>query len=348
MAVGEHVARLHERLDELPLLVTNPVNLRYLIGFQSSNAALLVAPDRLTLFSDFRYAEAARALAGVEFVETKRALLRDLAARLEGRVGFEATHVTFDGWSSLNEGPAELVPTAGVVEELRAVKDERELSAIRRAAEIADDAFRALLDERWVGRTDRELAFRLEQLMHERGAEAASFETIVAPGARGALPHGRPNGSKVGAETLVVVDWGCVVEGYCSDCTRTVATGALSDELREMYEVCLEAQQRAVEGARAGLTGIEADALARQVIDDAGHGERFGHGLGHGVGLAVHEAPRLSTESSDTLVPGNVVTVEPGIYAAGLAGVRIEDLAVVTENGLDVYTAVPKELLTVS
>jgi Xaa-Pro aminopeptidase len=176
-----------------------------------------------------------------------------------------------------------------------------------------------------------------------------SFESIVASGPHGALPHGRPTDTIVEKGTLVTVDWGVVADGYCSDCTRTFSTGGhLPDRLREAYDVCLAAQQRAVAGIKAGVTGVEADALAREPIAAAGFGENFGHGLGHGVGLMVHEAPRLSMESTDTLATGNCVTVEPGIYLPGLGGVRIEDLAIVRENGLDVLTSFPKDLIEVS
>jgi len=352
MAVGERerverLGRLRELLEE-PLLVTTPANVRWLTGLDSSNAAVLVGADDAKLFTDFRYAPAARRVDGFDFVETKRSLLGDLSPRLPGRVGFEAAHVTYAGWETLGTGGAELVPTFGIVEGLRAVKSPDELDAIRRAAAIADEALQELLDEPWLGRTDRELALRLEQLMRVRGGEGASFESIVGAGAVGANPHGRPAGVLLEPGTLVVVDWGCIVDGYCSDCTRTFSTGELPDELEEIYELCRAAQQRAVDGIKAGVSGVDADLLARQPIDDAGYGAQFGHGLGHGVGLLVHEAPRLSTESNDVLAPGNVVTVEPGIYLEGKAGVRIEDLLVVTEHGADVLTSLPKELHTLS
>jgi Xaa-Pro aminopeptidase len=351
MAVGDRLARLRARLEE-PLLVTTPANVRWLTGLSSSNAALLVEPDDATIFADFRYAAAARAAAEslecVEFVETKRSLLADLAGRLAGRIGFEAEHVTYAGWETLDAGEAEFLPVHGAVEALRAVKGPDELDAIRRACAIADEALGELLDEPWLGRTDRELALRLEQLMVARGAEGAAFESIVGAGPVGANPHGRPEGAVLEPGTLVVVDWGCVVDGYCSDCTRTFSTGGLPDELERIYEVCREAQQRALDGLAPGVSGVDADRLARQPIEDAGYGGRFGHGLGHGVGLLVHEAPRLSQESSDVLEPGNVVTVEPGIYLEGQAGVRIEDLIALTQDGVDVYTTLPKDLHTLS
>ncbi|HET7044572.1 MAG TPA: Xaa-Pro peptidase family protein [Gaiellaceae bacterium] len=338
--------RLRARLEE-PLIVTSPVNVRYLTGLQSSNAALVVEPERVLLFADFRYRDAAGAVEGVEFVETARALLPDIGRRLRGRHGFEAAHVSYAGYEALREGGLELVPRRGLVEALRAIKDESEVDAIRRATHAADAALEALVRETWIGRTERELAWRLEELMHAHGAQGVSFETIVGSGPTGALPHGRPTDKLVARGELVVVDFGAVVDGYCSDCTRTFSTGELPGELRRAYDVCLAAQEAAVEGIRAGMTGPEADRLARDRIEAAGFGAQFGHGLGHGVGMEVHEAPGLRPESADVLEPGMVVTVEPGIYQPGLGGVRIEDLAVVRDDGLEVLTSFRKELVTV-
>ena len=195
--------------------------------------------------------------------------------------------------------------------------------------------------------SERELAWRLRELLHAHGADELSFDSIVASGANGAQPHAIPTDKIVERGTLVIVDWGVRVDGYCSDCTRTFSTGGVPARLREAYDVCLEAQQQACAGIQAGLTGIEADALARDPITAAGFGENFGHGLGHGVGIAVHEAPRLSTESTDTLEAGHVVTIEPGIYLPGLGGVRIEDLAIVRDDGVELLTSFPKELIEV-
>ena len=341
------IDRLRGSLEE-PLLVTTPANVFYLTGFASSNAALLVEPDAGTrLFTDSRYAERAPRTEGVEVVETKRALIRALGELLHGRVGFEPHGVTFADYSALVDAGLDLVPRAGAVEALRAVKEPGELEHLTHAAEVADAAFSDLLEERWVGRTERELAWRLEQHLHDRGAQAVAFPSIVAGGPNGATPHAETGDRVVEAGTTVVVDWGCTIRGYHSDCTRTVATGELPDELRRAYDVCRDAQQAAVDGVRAGLTGVAADAIARDRIVAGGFGERFGHGLGHGVGVMVHEAPRLSTEYQDTLVPGNVVTVEPGIYISGLGGVRIEDLVVVREDGVDVLTSISKDLIAV-
>jgi Xaa-Pro aminopeptidase len=344
--VNDRIARVRERIDG-PFLVSDLVNVRYLTGLSSSNAALLVEPDRARLFTDFRYLESARALDGIEVVETKRDLFQSLADELSGEIAFEATSVTFERHARLYAGGVEPVPTYGVVEELRAVKADEELDAIRRAAEITDEAFDRLGNERFIGRTEGELAWRMQQLLHELGAETASFSPVVASGPNAARPHHFPGQRKVGAGDTVIVDAGCTIEGYCSDCTRTFAAGSLSDELRRAYEVCLEAQIAGVEATQPGASGPGVDAAARDRIEAAGFGEMFGHGLGHGVGLAVHEAPRLAKESTDTLQERNVVTVEPGIYMAGVGGIRIEDLVVVREGGPEVLSRVRKDLLTV-
>jgi Xaa-Pro aminopeptidase len=338
---------LSGRLDA-PLLVTNLTNIFYLTGFDSSNAALVVEPGGgATLYTDFRYIESARNVPDVEVTMTKRALLHDVGGRLKGRVQFEADVLPYAEWARLAAGSAELVPVAGIVDSLRAVKDSEEIGKLHRAAKIADRGLEALTAETWIGRSEKELAWRLRELLHAHGADELSFDSIVASGRNGAHPHANPTDRIVEKGTLVTVDWGARVDGYCSDCTRTFSTGRLPDRLREAYDVCLDAQKKACAGLKAGMTGVEADALARDPITAAGFGENFGHGLGHGVGLMVHEAPRLSAESSDTLEPGNAVTIEPGIYLEGLGGVRIEDLAIVRENGVDLLTSFPKELAEV-
>ena len=341
------IDRLRVSLEE-PLLVTNGINVRYLVGFSSSNAALFVEPERVRLFTDFRYAETARAVEGVEFVETKRSLVGALAELLDGTVGFEADAVSYASWEVLRAGGLELVPRRGLVEALRAVKDESELEKIRRAGEITSEGYARLADERFVGRTERELAWRLEDLFRELGADAPAFESIVASGPNAAKPHARPTDRTMEAGETIVIDAGAMVEGYNADCTRTFATGPLPQELKAAYQATLEGQLAGLEAVRAGVTGIDADAAARDKIEAAGLGEHFGHGLGHGVGLEVHEAPRLSRESSDTLVSGNVATVEPGVYLAGLGGIRIEDLVVVTDGEPEILTSFTKDLITVS
>lgn len=345
--MGARLDALAARLDA-PLLVTNLVNVRYLCGLKSSNAALLVEPGGgATLYTDFRYLEQARAVPDVELVMTRRSLPADVGERLRGRVQFEADALSYADWERLSAGNANLVPSTGLVSALRAVKDEDELGKISRAARIADRAFEALTAETWIGRTEKQVAWRLRELVHAHGGDDAAFDSIVASGPNGALPHVRPTERIVDTRTLVTVDWGVVADGYCSDCTRTVSTGRLPDRLREAYDVCLAAQRRACAGIRPGMSGVEADALARDVIEEAGFGDHFGHGLGHGIGLEVHEAPRLSRESKDTLEVGHVVTIEPGIYLPGEGGVRIEDLGVVREDGLELLTSFPTELIEV-
>jgi Xaa-Pro aminopeptidase len=344
--VNPRIERLRESLEE-PLLVTNPTNILYLFGFKSSNAALLVEEDRTRLFTDFRYSEAARAVEGVEFEETKRALLADLAGRLSGRIGFEADFVSFAGFETLRGGSIEPVPRRGLVERLRAVKDDDELGAIKRACEITDRVFERLVEERFVGRSERDLSWTIEQLFHDEGAETVAFETIVASGPNSARPHGRATDRQISRGETVIVDTGCVVGGYASDYTRTFTTGFVEGPIKEAYALVLAAQQAGFDALRAGVRGIDADAAARRVVDGTAFAGMFGHGLGHGLGLEVHEAPRLSTESTDTLAAGNVVTVEPGIYLEGRAGIRIEDNVVVTDDGVRNLTGFRKDLITV-
>jgi Xaa-Pro aminopeptidase len=344
--MNDRVERLRERLEE-PLLVSDPANIVYLSGLESSNAALLVEPERVRLFTDFRYAEAARAVEGAEFVDAKRDLYQTLSELLEGTIGFEATSLTFERHARLHAGGIDLVPRYGVVEELRAVKDEDELDSMRRAAAVANIAFERFADGGdLVGRTERELAWRFEQFLHEANADGLSFPVHVASGPNAARPHSNPGERRVGKGETVLIDAGCVVDGYCSDCTRTFATGPLPDELQRAYDVCLDAQLAGLAAVRPGASGPGVDSAARDRIEAAGFGEAFGHGLGHGVGLLVHEDPRLARESRSTLEVGNVVTVEPGIYLSGLGGIRIEDLVVVTDEGPEILTTFPKELRT--
>jgi Xaa-Pro aminopeptidase len=342
------IARLRETLEE-PLLVTSETNVRYLCGFESSNAALLVEPDRARLFTDFRYIDAAREVPDVEAVQTVRDTVGWFAANLSGRIGFEAHILPVTYVDRLRAGGLDLVPRVGLVERLRAVKDEAELEALRRACAITDRVLERLAAEvRFVGRRELDVAWDLTCLYHEEGADKEAFEAIVGSGPTGSGPHARAGERVIQAGELVVVDTGCTVDGYSSDYTRTFATGELDGEMREAYDTVLAAQQAALETIRAGVGGVEADAAARSVIEASPFAGTFGHGLGHGLGLDVHEAPRLSTESADTLAPGNVVTVEPGVYLSGRFGVRIEDDVVVTADGLENLTGFRKDLTVVA
>jgi Xaa-Pro aminopeptidase len=344
--VTDRLDRLAHRIDD-PLLVTNLTNIRYLTGFQSSNAALVVERDRVRLFTDFRYISAAGDVEGVEVVQTKRDVVSELAKTLEGRVAFERS-LAYGSYETLRDGGLDLVPTSGLVEGLRAVKDEGELELLRRACAITDRVFERLTDVKFVGRTEREVSWELAELFHEEGGDALAFESIVGSGPTGSRPHARAGDRTIGAGELVVIDAGCTIDGYASDYTRTFATGPLDGEPMEAYETVLLAQRRALDGIRAGVSGVDADALARGVIDESPFNGAMGHGLGHGLGLDVHESPRLSTESSDVLVPGNVVTVEPGVYLDGRFGVRIEDDVVVTEDGIENLTGFRKDLIEVA
>jgi Xaa-Pro aminopeptidase len=344
--VNDRIARLREQLEQ-PLLVTNPTNVRYLVGFESSNCALFVEDDRTRLFTDFRYIQAAREVEGVEPVMTKRDLITELADQLSGRIAFERV-LPYGLYEVLRDGGLDLVPTSGSVEKLRAVKDDGELELLRRACAITDRVFERLTKVPFVGRAERDVSWDLAELFHEEGGEDLAFESIVGAGPTGSRPHARAGDRKIGAAELVVIDAGCTIGGYASDYTRTFATGPLDREAKEAYQVVLLAQQAALDGIRAGISGVDADGLARRVIDESPFTGKLGHGLGHGLGLDVHEAPRLSTESNDVLEPGNVVTVEPGIYLDGKFGIRIEDDVVVTEAGIENLTGFRKDLIEVS
>jgi Xaa-Pro aminopeptidase len=346
-------ARLAEQgLDAL--LVTDRANVRYLTGFTGSNGFAVVGPSVRRFVTDFRYVERAK----TEVPDFDRELgppqlWGALSSGWNGgpvRLGFDDADLSVRSHRRVVEAlpeRVELVEANGVVEAERAVKEPGELERIRAAAAVADDVYDWLFDQGIVGRTEREVAFLLEHEMRRRGAQDPSFPSIVASGEHGALPHAEPRDVPIAPDVLVTLDIGARLDGYCSDCTRTWATGVLPDDLAEAYTLVLRAQLSSLAAVRPGPEGREVDAVARELIDAAGHGEHFGHGLGHGVGLEVHEAPRLSRLGDARLQAGNVVTVEPGVYLPGRGGVRIEDLVVVTEDGSDVISRTTKELVIV-
>ena len=334
------------------LVVTNLVNVRYLTGYTGTNGVAVVGPDRRLFLTDFRYmTQAAEQVAGFDVARGERDLLGDVAEAVSGRVGFEDASLSvrrYERLRGLVGERAELVPAGDLVEALRAVKEPAEAEAIRAAAALADDALAAVLERGLAGRSEHEVAVDLEHEMRLLGAESPSFPSIVAAGAHGALPHAEPRAETIPRDVLVTIDWGSKVDGYCSDCTRTYATGeGVDDEALAGYELVRSVQERSVGEVRAGRRGKEVDAVGRATIEEAGHGDHYGHGLGHGVGLEVHEGPTLSPRSKDTLAAGNVVTVEPGIYVPESFGVRIEDLVVVTDDGCDVLSSLPKSLTVV-
>jgi len=341
------------------LVVTDLHDIRWLTGFTGSNAVVLVAAGDgtpvLRFLTDFRYVTQAAEQVPDDWERIDGG--RDLggagiATHLPdgvSRLGFDDGHLTVAAHRRLADAlpdGVELVGAGDAVRRLRAVKDEGEVARIRASAELADAAFtQVVLEGPVVGRTERELAIDLETAMRRLGASGPSFDSIVAAGAHGALPHASPRDVAIPSGVLLTVDWGAILDGYCSDCTRTIATGPVDGLEREVYGVVLDAQRRSLAAVRAGAGARDVDAVARELIAAAGYGDRFGHGLGHGVGLEIHEAPTLSPRGSGVLRAGEIVTVEPGIYLPGELGVRIEDLAVVTADGSEVLNTLDKELL---
>lgn len=359
MSVPERRAQLlAERMAarELDLLlVSDIVNVRWLTGFTGSSAAAILGEGgRRRFITDFRYLSQSADQLHDSWEREIATELLPAVARAAGdaslMLGFDDANMSVKDHARLEAllgGDVELEPAGGLVEELRAVKDAAELDAIRTAARIADAALEEVLGRGLVGRTERDVAIDLEFTMRRLGAEGASFAPIVAAGTHSALPHAEPRDIAIADGTLCVIDWGASHEGYASDCTRTFATGELDQRDAGVYALVLEAQLAAVAAVRPGPVGREVDAVARAVIDAAGHAEHFGHGLGHGVGLAVHEGPRLSKQGETALAQGMVVTIEPGVYVPGAVGVRIEDLVIVTEDGCEVVSGLPKELRVV-
>jgi Xaa-Pro aminopeptidase len=344
---GERLEGLLAERELDRMVVTDLTNVRYLTGFTGTNGACVCGPGVRFFLTDFRYTERAAAeVEGWETVTIEGDWLGGIAERLQGRFGFEDDHVPVRMLEKLKGKLAdgvEPVAAGGLVERLRRVKDDGELEAIEEAAKLADEVFLWSVERGLAGRSEREVARAAEARIRELGGDP-SFPAIVGAGPTGALPHAEPGEREIGKGELVVFDMGAQLQGYCSDGTRTFATGEPGEAARAVYEVVREAQQAALAAIAAGAKGEGVDAVAREAIDAAGHGKRFGHGLGHGVGLEVHEAPRLSLRSDDVLAAGEVVTVEPGIYLPGEYGVRIEDLVVVTEDGHRNLSSLPKQL----
>ncbi len=346
------------------LLITNLTNVRYLTGFAGTNGYLFLTRNATWFYTDGRYATQASQMVKsgeiyiarnhAEVVGQLNSLTNDLKL---ARVGYEGTHVTVSSRGAAWEPPpgldkvmtyfegAELVATQGWVEELRKIKDAEEIAAIRAAAQMGDAGFEYILDRVKPGMTERELALDLEFHLRSMGSEGVSFDPIVAAAERSALPHARPTDRQVEKGHYLLFDFGCVADGYCSDMTRTVVVGPVDDRHREVYETVLQAEVAGIEAAGPGVVCGDVDAVARRVITKAGYPEAFMHGLGHGVGLEIHEAPSLKTGFTEQLDPGYVITIEPGAYFEGWGGVRVEDLAVVTETGLEVLSTAPKDLI---
>lgn len=346
--------KLRAKLAELELdaiIIASQVNRRYISGFTGTAGAAVISEDDARLITDFRYTEQAEAQAeGFQIIEHKQKIeteinnqLKELKAR---RVGFEKDYITYGQFETYEQAlDVELVPVSGLVEALRMIKSEDELKIMKKAAKIADDAFTHIQSFIKPGVKEIEVANELEFFMRRQGAVSSSFDTIVASGYRSAMPHGVASEKEIQSGELVTMDYGALYNGYCSDITRTVAVGEVSDELRKIYDIVLEANMRGVNNTKPGMTGKEADALTRDYIKEQGYGDRFGHSTGHGLGMEVHENPRLSHLSQEVLKPGMVVTVEPGIYVPGAGGCRIEDDIVITEEGNERLTFSTKEFI---
>ncbi|HHT06615.1 MAG TPA: aminopeptidase P family protein [Hydrogenispora sp.] len=338
-------------------VVTAPASRRYLSGFTGSSGVLVINREEAILLTDFRYLDQAAEEvkdSGFQVKEHKPQVWETVAAEImricsggRSRWGFESEHLVEKNYRALYERMecCVLTPTEGFVNRLRRKKSAAEIAAIRKAVQITDQAWARLLPELKPGRTEKEIAALFEYFQRDLGAEGTSFPTIVASGPRSALPHGVPTEKKLEAGELLVLDGGARYDGYCSDFTRTIVVGAApTAQQQELYDLVLRAQETALAGMRAGMTGKEVDALARGVIAAAGYGERFGHGLGHSLGLQIHEPPRLSLTDETVLEPGVVCTVEPGIYLTDWGGIRIEDVVVITEDGIENLTNSPKTL----
>ncbi|PLR68092.1 M24 family metallopeptidase [Bacillus sp. UMB0893] len=347
--------KMRNRLKELDvdgIFITSSYNRRYMTGFTGSSGVALITDSKAVFITDFRYTEqAAKQVEGFEIVQHKGPILEEVAVQAEKmnikRLGFEQDDLSFASYSAYKAALKEIefIPVSGAVEKLRLIKSAAEIKILKEAAEIADAAFKHILTVIRPGIREIEAANELEFFMRKQGAVSSSFDIIVASGHRSALPHGVASEKEIEKGDFVTMDFGAYYKGYCSDITRTIAVGDPSDELKKIYSIVLEAQLRGMKGIKAGMTGIEADALTRDYISENGYGEYFGHSTGHGLGMEVHEGPSLSMKSETVLEPGMVVTVEPGIYIPQLGGVRIEDDTIVKEAGNESLTHSPKELI---
>ncbi|MFS0575157.1 Xaa-Pro peptidase family protein [Sporosarcina sp. 179-K 3D1 HS] len=348
------MTKLRELLKEQQLdalLITNPFNRRYMTGFTGTAGVALISMDDAVFITDFRYMEQAeKQIAGYRIVQHKKTLMEEVANQAKSMnlqtLGFEKDDLTYGLFELYKKAvKAEMKPVSGLVEKLRLVKTEEEITILKQAAHIADEAFAHICHFIRPGLTELEVSNELEFFMRNRGATSSSFDIIVASGIRSALPHGVATKKVIEPGELVTLDFGALYNGYISDITRTVAVGNPSAKLREIYEVTLAAQELALEKIQPGMTGVEADAIARDYIKSKGYGEAFGHSTGHGIGLEVHEGPMLSFRSEAVLQTNMTVTVEPGIYLPGIGGVRIEDDIRITETGNERLTLSTKELL---
>ncbi|MBL7191943.1 aminopeptidase P family protein [bacterium] len=351
------IANLRSKFEELKIdafISGRLSNVRYLCGYSGSNGLLFVTKDNSYFLTDFRYQEQVKEeVSGAECIIIKTDFPAEFKdnpkLKFKGKVGIEAPHITFDMYSKLKEAmpDCEFVSTSNVVEMISSVKDEGELAKIRKAVEMTDKVFAEVVKLVKPGVTERELAAELVYRHLKHGASGDSFEAIVGSGYRGALPHGIASDKKIEKGDFIVFDFGCIYQGYCSDMTRTIVVGEPSKKHLEVYNVVKQAQQAAVDACKAGMNTKVLDAVARDIIKEAGYGDNYGHGLGHGLGIEVHAEPRVTFLVENTLQVNQVITIEPGIYLSGWGGVRIEDDVVVKEGGCEILTNTTKELIVV-
>lgn len=357
MILQTRLNNLQEKLKEKHLdavMITNSVNRSYITGFYGTAGYGIVTQDGAFLLTDFRYTQQATKQATyfevIQFEGTPFESINLLLKKHHIKtLGFEDKDITYSQYEQFKEKleTAELIPIEDLIVDLRKIKDEAEISRMKEAARIADLAFSHIIKNIKPGMAELEVAFELEFFMRRNGAKALSFDMIVASGVRSSLPHGVATDKKIETGDLVTLDFGCIFEGYCSDMTRTIGIGTLNEKQKEIYNIVLGAQMKALESVIPGKKGREIDKIARDIIAGYGYEKNFGHGLGHGVGREIHEAPRLSVLGEEILKPGMVVTIEPGIYIEGFGGVRIEDMVVVTQEGIDNLTSSTKELLII-
>ncbi len=348
------VSKLQDVLREKQMdaiLVTSQYNLRYVSNFTGTTGLAVITQEEAFFVTDFRYTQQAATQAkGFRVVQNQGPILEEVKKIVEGKglssLGFEDAQMAYRTVEELEDlVSCDLLPASGIIEELREVKDANEIAIIKKACEIADAGFAFILDYIRPGISEIEIANRLDFHMRELGATGVSFDTIIASGIRSAMPHGVASPKLIEKGDFVTLDFGCYYNGYVSDMTRTVSIGQPKPELKKIYDIVLAAQLRVNEQAKAGMTGKEVDSIARDYITEQGYGAYFGHSNGHGIGLEIHEAPNTSQKALKVLVPGNVITNEPGIYIDGLGGVRIEDDLVITETGNEIITHSPKELI---
>ncbi|QIL45596.1 aminopeptidase P family protein [Vagococcus coleopterorum] len=350
------VEKLRAKMQETKVsgfLVTSPYNLRYVSGFTGTTGLAVITMEEAYFITDFRYTEqVAKQCEGYTIIENKVPIFQEMANLVAEKnietMAFESDHMSFSTYK-LIEGLVDvpLIPVSGVIEELREVKEADEVATIRKACEISDAAFTHILGYIKAGMTEIQVANELDFYMRSLGATSVSFDTIVASGKRSAMPHGVASDKVIEQGDMITLDYGCYYNGYVSDMTRTIALGDPGEELKEIHQRVLDAQLKVNEAAKAGMTGIELDYVARGYFEELGCAEAFGHSTGHGIGLEIHEGPNVSRVADKKFVPGNVITNEPGLYYPGLGGCRIEDDLLITENGVEILTKSPKELIII-